>query len=77
MACPHPGVRCWLLVGGVRSLGFKPKGCSFHPSGHRREEDRAGEQCEPSFASLSSILAGGMGGGGKGLAVVKRQAPDR
>ena len=49
MACPHLGVRCRLLVGGVRSPRLKPKGGPFHPGGDRRGEDRTGELLEPSL----------------------------
>jgi hypothetical protein len=49
MACPHLGVRCRLLVGGVRSPRRQPKGCSFHPGGYRLWEDRTGELLEPSL----------------------------
>ena len=49
MACPHSGVRRRLLVGGVRSPGFKSKGGPFHPGGYRRGEDRTGELLEPSL----------------------------
>jgi hypothetical protein len=76
MACPCPGVRRRLLVGGVRSPGFEPKGGPFHPGGHRLGKIGRANACEPLVdASLSNILAGGTVGGGKGLAAVKRRAP--
>ena len=76
MACPHPGVRCRLLVGGVRSSGESPCGGPFHPGGRGRGEDRTGELLEPSLMPRE-VCPREMGcwSGVKGLAAEKRQAP--
>jgi hypothetical protein len=72
MACPHLGVLCRLLAGGVRSPRFKPRAARSTRAATGEGKTGPANFCEPSFASLSSILAGGMGGGGKGLAAEER-----
>ena len=76
MACPHPGVRRRLLVGGVRSSGESPSGGPFHPGGRGRGEDRTGELLEPSLMPREAEPREmGCWSGVQGLAAEKRQAP--
>jgi len=78
MACPLLGVRCRLLVGGVRSPGESPRAaCSIRAATGEGKTGRA-NTCEPLVdASLSEIPSGGMVGGVQGLAVAMRQVPGR
>ena len=57
MACPRLDVRRAVLSRRGAKLGGKPKGCPFHPGGHRRGEDRTGELREPSYGEGSGLAA--------------------
>ena len=77
MACPLLGVRCPAPVGGVRNPRFKPKGCLFHPGGHRLGKIGRANTCEPlADASLSAFSPVGCWRV-YGLAVAERQVPGR
>ena len=58
MACPHPGVRRRLLVGGVRSPGESRSGGPFHPGGRGRGEDRTGLRREVARIGVNALIGG-------------------